>query len=634
MLQQTQAPHLAVPLEGATSPNHASAKPVAVGPLPLVLGITGHRDLRDEDLPALEERVEGIIAHFRERNPHTPLVLLSPLADGADRLAARVALRCGVRLIVPLPLGREEYARDFETGASHVEFEALLQRADDSFELPLIAGNTATNTHEQNGHRAEQYAFVGAYIVRHCQVLIALWNGTAGPDGGTGDIVQFQRHGIPARFRAALAEADGGAHSFLDPGETGAVFHIVTPRRSHPGLQGEPLSLHTYFPGDEEPPAGTAGTHHPGGHASSDNHSAHGASGTATFRRICDNIEAFNRNALFIDKHQALAKAQRQNADYLLPDAEAATLPPGLRVLRERFAVADTLALHFQRLTLVTLRRLCVLVFAAVLSFEITAKLFPHDGWSALIFPALLGLTYFLWYGTVRREKWQDRYQDYRALAEGMRVEFFWRLAGLRASVADHYLRKQRGEMDWIRIAIRNMAAEAGDRTAMEGDSRGFGLVMEHWVQNQARWFARAAHRDHHELERYEGWIKGLMIASPIVATLTALAMILPTPAAHWMHEQEKAHKLLIILVFVLAGVAGVLHTYIDKRALSQHAKQYERMANLFALAEKRVQECLRGESPLEARQIVLELGKESLAENGDWVLTHRERPVDVPHAG
>jgi hypothetical protein len=30
----------------------------------------------------------------------------------------------------------------------------------------------------------------------------------------------------------------------------------------------------------------------------------------------------------------------------------------------------------------------------------------------------------------------------------------------------------------------------------------------------------------------------------------------------------------------------------------------------------------------------VRELGEEALAENGDWVLIHREREVEVPHAG
>jgi hypothetical protein len=34
------------------------------------------------------------------------------------------------------------------------------------------------------------------------------------------------------------------------------------------------------------------------------------------------------------------------------------------------------------------------------------------------------------------------------------------------------------------------------------------------------------------------------------------------------------------------------------------------------------------------AQHLIEELGKEALEENGDWVLLHRERPLEVPHAG
>ena len=59
-----------------------------------------------------------------------------------------------------------------------------------------------------------------------------------------------------------------------------------------------------------------------------------------------------------------------------------------------------------------------------------------------LIF-ASLGLL-FLWQ---RRRDAQGRYLDYRALAEGLRVQFYWRLAGLQHHAAENYLRKQLDEL-------------------------------------------------------------------------------------------------------------------------------------------------------------------------------------------
>ena len=64
----------------------------ALGPLPLVIGITGHRDLREEDRRGLEEGIRRIFAELRDRYPHTPLILLSSLAEGADRLSLSTAI--------------------------------------------------------------------------------------------------------------------------------------------------------------------------------------------------------------------------------------------------------------------------------------------------------------------------------------------------------------------------------------------------------------------------------------------------------------------------------------------------------------------------------------------------------------
>ena len=84
--------------------------------LPLVIGVTGHRDLRVQDIPELEAAVRNVLAELHAMCPKTPLVLLSPLAEGADRLVARVALADGATLVAPLPLARAEYEKDFVHG--------------------------------------------------------------------------------------------------------------------------------------------------------------------------------------------------------------------------------------------------------------------------------------------------------------------------------------------------------------------------------------------------------------------------------------------------------------------------------------------------------------------------------------
>jgi len=74
--------------------------------------------------------------------------------------------------------------------------------------------------------------------------------------------------------------------------------------------------------------------------------------------------------------------------------------------------------------------------------------------------------------------------------------------------------------------------------------------------------------------------------------------------------------------------IAGACDYYAERMLFSEHAKQYSRMHDIFRkslnLFEKAGDNSLR-------QSVILAAGKEALAENGDWVLMHRERPIEVP---
>jgi hypothetical protein len=57
-------------------------------------------------------------------------------------------------------------------------------------------------------------------------------------------------------------------------------------------------------------------------------------------------------------------------------------------------------------------------------------------------------------------------------------------------------------------------------------------------------------------------------------------------------------------------------------------------MGALFRRARRRLNKLIRSRDHAAAQQLVRELGREALAENGDWVLLHRQRPLEVPKAG
>ncbi|WP_424630686.1 hypothetical protein [Bradyrhizobium sp. SYSU BS000235] len=106
------------------------------------------------------------------------LRLVSPLAAGSDRLVAEEALKAGYMLHAPLPFAQAEYEQDFPESVDG--FRALLAKAD---VLELDGTREFAN---------ESYREVGRFVVRNCDLLIAVWDGASerGP-GGTAEIVRF-----------------------------------------------------------------------------------------------------------------------------------------------------------------------------------------------------------------------------------------------------------------------------------------------------------------------------------------------------------------------------------------------------------------------------------------------------------
>lgn len=565
------------------------SKQKITGSLPIVIGVTGHRDLCEEDIPLLRVLFCEVITDFQTRYPSTPIVLMSSLAEGADRLGAHVALEMGIEVIAPLPFPVEEYKKDFKTEESVLEFDDLLTKVSRSFTVPLAEGASPENLGDLY-YRNEQYGQVGGYIARYSQILVAFWDGKhLSNQGGTSSVVRNKLEG--------LAELETAEQRPLDPPESGPVYHVVTRRKREPGTVGEAMTLQIYYPKgyDDEEQA------------------------DRSFRRIYEQIERFNSDAALLE--EKLTEDRKVSKKYLFPEEHYHTLSGALRETIENFTVADTLASHFQKFTVSAFKGMFLLVLAAATFFDVYAHLYHEEkGVLAWYFATLVAA--FLWYERARRGKFQTKYLDYRALAEGLRVQLYWQYAGIRNSASEYYMRKQKSELDWIRFALRTLAIPADDESLSHGvhstESRMLRLdvTQKYWVEDQAKYYKKAMHRDHHKLHKFEMMINVFFYVG---VGLAALQMVI-----HPNHY-------IIVAIGLAPILAALLGSYIEKNGLIGHIKQYERMSALFGQANDGIKRFLTDGKRAEAMEYMFELGREALAENGDWLLHHRERPLEVP---
>ncbi len=572
-------------------PNHSIEH--TINTLPIVVGITGHRDIRAEDLSQLKHSVETIFRELLSLYPHTPLTFLSSLAEGADRIGAEVALEMGLTLVCPLPLEPELYKTDFESDESRQEFDRMVAASKSWFTLPLVKNVTAESI-KQNGHdRDLQYAQVGAYHAQHSQILIALWDGQILDSvGGTGKVVRYKLEGIPKIF--------GKAQSPLDPVETGPVYHVLTPRQTNPVLEGAAFTVKKYYPR---------------GYGSYEE-------AKISFERIFQQIDLFNDDT---EKHASqLLESKQQSEGYLLGDLQTTDLSLELCTIADHYSTADSLATYFQRHTRRAFVGIFSFVFSAAICFDLYAHIYHENSFvlGGYLFALFIA---FIWYSYAKRQHYQTKYLDYRALAEGLRVQFFWRFVNLSHTAGDYYIRKQKSEMDWIRFAMRTAAIPLNDlvfsnMTDKDKTSERLNLVLHAWVEDQAKYYPKALKRDHYRLHRLERSINLLFYVGVGLAVLQLLVTI--------PHEIK---DFLVVATGLAPITAALLGGYIERNALVGHIKQYERMGVMFVQAKEYLTYLLNEKRNEDAANFIFELGAEALGESGDWMLLHRERPLEVP---
>lgn len=272
----------------------------------------------------------------------------------------------------------------------------------------------------------------------------------------------------------------------------------------------------------------------------------------------------------------------------------------------------------------------------AVISFEVYAHLLTKP-WVLALYPVALGGA-LLVYLVATKNNYQSKYLDYRALAEGLRVQLFWRLAGLEDEVVDHYLRKQRSELEWIRNAIRarnvpvtqSAALDySGGRAHCEPDCLHAikDLVRDSWLNDQRDFFNRNTGRDARKLKRHEFTVKWLFRFGLALSIVVVFLHI-------WFDQMEdysRWHHWLIVTMGTAPAIAATIGGYAEKMAFSVQAKRYQWMGALYTRASKKLEILLEANQLREAQELIRELGKEALEENGDWVSMRRERSIEVP---
>lgn len=563
--------------------------------VPLVVGVTGHRDLSPAEIPHLRELVREFLGELTTQYPDCVISVLTMLAEGADQLVAEEALEIGLPITALLPMARDVYEEDFQTTGRRENFNRLCGAAVDVFEMPIADGNSAEEIDAGGRGRALQYAQAGVFMCAHSHLLLALWDGKESDDlGGTAHVVRFHQYdSMPGYTRKGPA-----SRLMLADDESDLVYHIVCSRNRADGEPNSPLNPFDcwWFTSNEQVPRSEQLP--------------------ARYRKVFECSNAFSSNA------QKYAQQIAAEAWTLKRGDRAKNLPDGVNDIDLVFRIADWLAIRYQKKTLLVLRATHVLALLMGLMYIVYTNAAPQQIF-ILAFVALFALTAAIHaYG--KRQSWHRRYLDYRALAEGLRVQFYWAAAGVTDDhmskyAHDNFLQMQDPDLGWIRNVMRVAGTESDIAPHLDDASLAF--VEEEWigtgVGGQLGYYqAKSRDRLRKQIRTQRLSMFGLWTG---IFGITVFVLI-------GVGVTDVVRDPLILIMGVILLLAGVRQSYAHGTADSELIKQYEFMAGIFYNARRRLDSTT---DPAERRQVLQALGDAALEEHAEWILMHRERSID-----
>ncbi|GAB4518777.1 MAG: hypothetical protein Tsb0010_03030 [Parvularculaceae bacterium] len=539
------------------------------------------------------------------------LRLVTPLADGADTMAADAAVENGFEINAILPFPRQDYERDFDE-AGRERLQAHLARAKAVFELDGRRGDA----HEET----LSYLATGHMTLKQCDLLVAVWDGENPRGlGGTGMIVEAAtQQRIPiiwvnareSRPPCLLSQELGCAEPF------DAISDLMA-RELAPPFGGE---------ADSGNSSQRAATDYLGETEKRVNYSHVFRVFEAVIQLKAPKFDSFRRKS-YLEKSRADWSSDTYTDDKIT------------QFLLPRFAWADNLATHYAEIYRSSYIANYLLSAVAVF-LALAALVFGGGKTPWLIAEVVVILTILFITLKGKSDRWHEKWIDYRQLAEQLRHLRYLYIVGGEAneSRAPHEYEGGARDRSWVQwlynAAVREMGL-ADTRCTEEFKRSVSGSYLESELDPQISYHKAKSHSQH-RIEHGLHVFGEIVFAATLAACLGYLAIILAAEMKLFdgAYELKDALKYWVVMAtaFLPALGAALLGIRVQGE-FSTTAERSEAMGRrLAALRQEMGGRLADGEISMLELQRFVEAGAETmLIEIVDWRFVYSSKPLSLP---
>jgi hypothetical protein len=544
--------------------------------IPITVGVVGHIDAITT--PEHKKQIELLFKDLAAKYPNSPVYLFSSVAEGADRFVANIFLdlkrnneeyKKRFELIIPLPFEDEEYKNDFDDD-SDKEFEILLKQAKRKFCIACDGKKI---------DRAQHYLETGKFVADSSLILVALWDGQEGKKGGTADIVKYKKTGDDSNVAKSTFEYEGSV--FILPCNRNTTAGQVSAIQK----QDIELSLETVLK-------------------------------DSTIREALEKIEEINSDSLKISQ-----KTHAKSQSLLISNPEKLDAPQ--KSILNSYSLLDVLSLRFHKKYMHTVIWLFVTGLFIVMSLAIYTNL-----WTKMVVLSIVILLFFLagiiyFYSRITKD--HSKYLYNRTLAEALRIQFYWNIAGINHNVSDYILRIHRKEFTWIEHILSSMYGVTYNNKPITASA--INDLTRNWVKNQADFFESSIKRMTQKLAQYH------LISN--ISFIIAFALLLSIFFLDKFYGIDNYMNYLQVVIGTLLSIFALIRAFIQIKGYDQLLNQYDLMNVLYQKAEAKINQISSAlqetdEQHAYLKELFFIIGKEALIENGNWYLILKEKEPGI----
>lgn len=571
--------------------------------IPIVLGVTGHRNIVKDDYPQITQAVENgfmqVLELTKSGKGQTPLVLLTGLAQGADMLVTDVAIKLGVPYVAVLPCELDEFKLSFDDTEALCKLDGYIADALDV----VIAGDIEGDfqRQQQYGQTQESYRYrqVGVYIAERSHVLFGLWDGKLPKSRfgcGTAEVIDFA-------INESFVKKNVG-HRFGALDDATALW--IKCRRQGDGSECDVTSKYIL----------------PNVDVGADNSLSEQA------------VERFNYK-LFDEMPAAVADTIRKTAEY--NDAETpgggygllsdlSELSPYQQRLHRHYIKSDLLSVNAKNAF--TKLLLAMSVLGSLLAFMF--MLYDESGYIFLSIPCVLivGVIVFV-YVYNGKSAVHRKHVEYRALSETLRTQFYVSACGVTCDISDYYTWAQRNDCIWIYKAV--MALSVGN---IQNKRQNLDAVKDTWIS-----IDKGQYRYHHKkktsrmpkIRRRDiiskallGGTLALYFAIFVIEVLTMCKVTTFFDTAIGVNEMTW-RNVAQVCFGVLTMVSLLITSYFGKLSEERQFADNAKMERLYLSA------CSKWDVDSEHfEELVVAIAREEIIENGIWLSYMTDNDLEI----